>query len=424
MQVRRQRTPIEPQYGDLLGRRTGLVKTIHTMLQRRGAPEAMLSTPRTCDVGYLVDAHGELDLSLGGKGRTLEGTLMSSIGEAVERYCLCWPDEASMVEATYEEIADRGAVVDYEYLDVYDPFVAERLEPFDRETEILWTQGTNLLTGKETYVPAELVWIDVGRLAQRPSHFLGTSNGCAAGGSMPAAVLNSLYELIERDGFVKTWARQTTPEQVDLTAVPEIAAFAAEHAEAVHRNVHVFEYDSPLDVPTFGAALVNEHDERPKFILGGSSSVDSRGAMRDAIVETIQGWPYVAELAIEYDLDELDPADPTDNFDANVLHYALPDNFEDVAFLLEGEQRAPQSLPDRSDWDVDRALSHCLSELDEQGHTPIAFDLTTRDVRDVGMSVTRVIVPELVTLTPPFTIPKEHPALAGDSLTDKPHPFP
>ncbi|WP_440990929.1 YcaO-like family protein [Haloarchaeobius baliensis] len=427
MEVQVHDTPIDASAGRLLGRRTGLVRSLHLMLQSRDEPQAMLCTPDTCDVGYLADADGQLDLSLGGKAETLDGSFMSALGETVERYCLCFPPALDdLTVASYDELAEERAVVDYDHLDIWGEAVYEqRLAPLSREVELPWTTGTNLLTGEPVAVPADLVWADVGSLGETPTRVLGTSNGCAAGPDRASALLGSLYELVERDAFMRSWGRQEPPTRYDADSIPAVSEFVAERLPRT-LSAHVFAYDSPVDLPTVGAAIVNDRDERPKFLLGGATDVDPVAAICDSLVECIQSWPYAAELAIEYDVDDLDPADPEDNFDANVLHYTFPEQFDELSMLFEREPRTAdaETFPDRADWSTQRALEHCLDALAAAGCTPIAFDLTTRDVAAAGLSVTRVVVPELVPLTLPFALPENHPAFDGDELTEKPHPFP
>lgn len=420
---------IDPQYKRLLGTKTGIVNDVYTTLPSREDPESYLSRPQTCGIGYLAGVGEEVDLGIGGKGYTLEGSCMSSIGETVERYCLCFPDEAALERGTYNEMADRGPIVDFEYLNIYDPeIMGDRLSPFDRETEIYWVGGRNLLTGESVYVPAELVWSDMGPLEGITNRFLGTTNGCAAGGSKEMALVESIMELVERDGFMRTWAYQRSPQQIDPSDFPDVVSFRDEKIENDSLRAHIWEYETRLDIPTIGAAIVNETDERPKFIIGGAADLDPTEAMKDAMVETIQGWPYVAEIAIEQGVDDVDPNDPNDNFNTNVLYYSLPEHFDEVNHLVRGERTRFESahLPDVDDWSYRDRLKYCLDQFDRAGMTPIAFDLTTRDVAEAGFDVTRVYVPELVGLSPPFTLPVEHPAFAGDAdeLTDKPHPYP
>ncbi|ELZ10815.1 hypothetical protein C479_08388 [Halovivax asiaticus JCM 14624] len=420
------RAVVDPQYQRLIGKKTGLINSLYGLQQSRGQPEASLSQPITASVGWLAEADGELELALGGKGQTLESSYLSAIGETVERYSLCFPEPDDFVTASYDELAAREAVIDFEYLDIYSEAIRdERLAPLTHETEISWTAGTHLITGEAVYVPVQLVWMQFGPDYHEHPRFLGTSNGAAAGSSLTNALLGSLYELIERDAFMKMWCRQETPDRVDLSSMPDVRAFVDERIPQEHISVQPVVYDSPLAMTSVGGALINERDERPKFILGGNTSVSPAEAVRGAIVESIQGLPFIAEIAMNHDPSELDPGHAEDNFEENVLYYALPENFDEVAFIVDGDHETRPTDRETSGWDKRDELDYCLEELDRVGYTPIGFDVTTPDVARAGPRVTKVIVPELVPITPPGTLPVNHPAFDGerDELTAKPHPY-
>jgi thiazole/oxazole-forming peptide maturase SagD family component len=423
MQFAERETVVDPQYLQFVGQRTGLVKGLYETVETREAPRGQMSQPIPTNVGYLAGADGQIDLAAGGKGRSVEQSFMSSIGELVERYCMCFPPAAEdLVEASYTELSARHPTVDFAYLDIYDEWTTEhRLDEFDRETPIYWTIGRNLLTGEEVYVPAELVWLDVGPIEDQ-THFIGTSNGTAAGSSLTSALVGSILETVERDGFMRTWCRQEVPSAIDYDQFPDLSDVLAD-IENEHISTTAFFYDSPVDIPTVGAVTFRRDGELPAFILGGDADPDPVEAIEHALVETVQGWPYVAEIAIDKGIGDLEPGDPNDNFEANVLYYALEEHVDEVQFLLDGDP-APLDGADTSDWDESAYLDYCLSALDAAGMTPIAFDLTTRDVMQTDLRATKVYVPELLPLTPPFALPSTHPAFAGEDVTDKPHPYP
>lgn len=425
MQITKHESVIEPKFAQLLGKRAGLVSGLYLTLQTREVPNGALSQPISCDVGQLAGAHGELDLSVGGKGETVEDSFMSSIGELVERYCMCFPPEAEELALnTYEEMAASGNTVDFEHLDIYDDeSTDELLDSFDRDTEIYWGEGTNLLTGESVHVPAELVWLNVGPI-EHDQHFLGTSNATAAGSSLEDALLGAILEGVERDGFMRTWCKQETPSRVDLDAFPEIKQAQEERMSNEFLESHAFVYDSPIDIPALGAAAVNTRDEVPKFIMGGGAGPNFETALNHTFVEVIQGWPFVTEIAMDQGFDDVSPATPGDNFEENVLYYGLPENFEEIEHLVSGEKTVPDYPEEAEDWDNGELLDYCLDKIAEAGYTPIAFDLTTRDMLETDFRVTKVWIPELVPLTPPFVLPTEHPAFDGVDVTDRAHPYP
>lgn len=419
---------IDPKYKRAIGGKTGLVSSFFLSLPNRQDPETYLSIPDTANLEQLVNSRHQLQLGLSGKGSDLNNTIMSALGETVERYCLCWPDDREdMVKASYEEIQSYGEVVDWEYLNVFgEDYRESHLDPVTRDTEVYWTAGTNLLTGEDVYVPAEYVWMRVQSLDRVPEHFLGTSSGCAAGGTLRSALLGSIYEAIERDAFMRTWCRQETPDRFRLDDHPEVQAVKEDLMENDHLKVDLFEFDSDVDIPSVGVGFTNLRDERPKFIMGGSTTLDPTSAMIEAMNEAAQGWPYTNYMSVEYDMDEIDARDATDNFDVNILYYGMPENYDEVEFLVEGDKKSvdDQGYPDASDWSEQEELDYCLDQLEDAGCTPIAFDLTTPDARDLGFNATRVFIPEFVFLSPPAALPREHPEFDGEEITDKPHPYP
>lgn len=414
--------PLPPEYNRLVGAKTGLISNlVQSSLPRRG-PRVRVGAVDHASLGWLGAGH-DAELEAGGKGLDAETALTTAVGEVVERYCLHWPRHDDLIDGSYDEMVSRGPVPGFDYLTAFGqdglgPGDHERLDPFTRDTGVPWVAGTNLLTGERTYVPAGLVWNEVGELADSPSAFVGTSNGVAAGATLEDALLAGCLEAVERDAFVATWCEQTPPPRVDLDAVPELAARREEILPGEFRSLHAFEYDGAVDVPTYGAAIVSERDEFPKFAIGGAADWDPAAAVADAMVEAGQALPYLEHVAPDYDLDAIDPASIW-NFVENTLLYARPDNFEHVSFFVAGET-APLPEGER----VEDELGACLDRLDDAGCTPVAVEITTPDVREVGIRVVRVVIPELIPFPPASLPPTDHPRLADVDVPEMPHPYP
>lgn len=419
---------LPPEFYRVLGRRTGIVNAVFCSELSRTEPETYLPVPRLTNLEYLFETSREMDLGAGGKGTDFGTSLTRCVGEVIERYCMCWPSSDAITRATYDELAATEPVVDIDYLDVYDRDEHERwLAPFDRETTIPWVAGENLLTGDHVYVPAELVWMSVGKLEDTATHFIGNSNGCAAGQNAASALVNGIFEATERDGFMRNWCTQTTPTGIAIDSYPSIERMASEKLENEAITTHLFQLDSLLDIPTFGSAFTSRVDGTPRFLIGGSSDLDAATAMKDALVEVSQGWAHTRYLATRYDdISTVDASNSVDDFDESMLYYALEENFDDVAFLLEGSKRDYESPTgdETAGWTPERKLEYCLDRLEAADCTPIAFELTTPDIAELGLNVTRVFVPEFVPFTSPAILPEQHPAFDDVEVTEKPHPYP
>lgn len=405
-----------PRYERLIGAKTGLVRSLVYDLPKRSQPGSRVTTP------FVTKLWGpDWDVEAVGKGEDLQTSMVTAVGEAVERYCSNVPlSEDELRQATYRDLAREEPVVDFEYLDVYDQSeeaYTSLFAPVSEETDVYWTTGVDLLTGSDVYLPAVMIRPFPRSLAGSEYRFFRSSNGTAAGPTRTASLVSAILEVVERDAFMRTWCSGESPPAVPVSRFPEVEACCERLLQTNDLDVHFFELDSPLDVATFGGALVDANDTAPKFVASASAGLDPRKTLRDIVVELGHVWPY-AERKVREDAHEFGA--PVDDFEENLKWYAAPEHFGKVRFLLDGDETDTVESPP----DVDDALRYLLCELDEAGCTPVAYDLTTRDAASVGIDVTRVVVPELVDFTPPSLLPKEHPELEGVDVYDYPHPFP
>lgn len=410
--------PLPAEYEWLVGSKLGSVERLHLWYPERGGPQVYLGTATAADVGALrgEDVPG---FDGGGKGLTAREALRSAVGEAVERYCLFWPDGDRIERATRDGLASGRTAVDLDAVDVMARRVDGIGRPVDSGARLSWTPGADLLTGETTWVPAQLVWSRTGPLADETRYFPGTTSGAAAGPGLRDAVLGGLTELVERDALVRTWLDRSPPRRLDLDAVPGLRARVDDLLPLDRFEVHVLALESQVDLPVYGVALVNERDAYPKFVFGSAAGTDPRSTVEDALVEVSQAWRRVHELATERDPASVDPDGEITNLDDNVVLYGRPDQFEHVAFLVDGEATDVRRRGVEGD-----ELAGCLARLRDADCTPVAVDVTTPDVAAAGIRVVQAVVPELVPLCPPSVVPARHPRVDADAPPDVPHPYP
>lgn len=422
--------PLNHKARRLVGEKTGLLSDVHFHLPQRDDPDVCYARGKTCDLTRLLATEGKVpNIDSGGKGFTPRDSMMRFIGETVERYCAHWGPEYHSYEstlATYDSLCESGeTIIDPEFLKIYSDEqyeLLEEIEQFHRESEINWIQGTNLRTGESIYIPGAFVSMWADDESSRHYRPCSTSNGMACHESYEQALLSSLYELVERDGFMKYWMRGRTPRRIDLSAFSEIRQLKTGKFDNDRYESHLLYYDTDYDIETVGCVVINNQDRAPKFLLGGAASVDLRTAMEEALLEGAQGLPYAKYLVRHYGERSFDRGEMTD-LEKNVVHYLWPKNFDDARFFINGETVVPDTPPRRS-FSTREKLERCLDALDKSDVRPIAADFTTTDIRDVGFRVTSVWAPELVPISLPAMPPKEHPALEPYDISDKPHPYP
>lgn len=402
----------------LLGNHSGLINRISVVQNPRAHTESAVAVVDACSMQSLlpVDVPYDTDFSAMGKGATVDEAIASAAGEFAERYCAFWPP-ADARRASYAALdASEIRVPDFENLALYadDQLDGTGQSRLTQEAEMRWVEGRDLSDGSAVAVPAGRVY-----MTSLEPYFYTTSNGLACERTLAAAVTGGIYETVERDAIMRSWFREEPPVRVRLDEWSDLAE-RRDAAETVDTSVRLLEFGSDLPFHVVGALFLDERDRRPKALLAGGASLDFATAVEDALSELSQGLTLLKEeLAFGDAVGEAARASEA-RLD-NVRHYARPENAEALSMLLDGETVSPEY--GTVAFETDRAeLRACLDALEAGDTTPIAVDVTTKDVREAGLYVTRVVVPELVPLSRPSVPPRRHPRLADVELNDDAHP--
>ncbi len=421
----RREQPVADSLAPFLGTRTGLVSGVAATFPSRSTPQFVQTTPSLADLDTLVGEATDTQLGVSGKGSTLADSVTTCVGEAVERYCLLFDHEDLLEVGSHTEMdAAFDHLVDF---DLIDRYTAEQLEchdrigPISRNAEMTWCPATDLTAGHETFVPAELLLYDIPD--SYPSTYIGTTNGAAAGPSLPSAIRSGLYEYIERDAIMRLWYTQTTPPRLSVDQFDAIPQSFAPDSTDNHLSVFLFSADSPLSVPVVGCVIVDDRDQTPKVVVGGGAGPTYEEAVRDALAEAAQVRPYVFNMLREHEsVDQIDQR-AIHNFDENVLYYADPDQFDDVSFLLDGETVSPPASPVPREGDRSQ-LQWLLEEFQRHDLAPLALDVTAPDVQTTGVVVVKTFVPGLLPLSLPSLPHANHPRVRTETVTEIAHPYP
>ncbi|WP_049928870.1 YcaO-like family protein [Halopiger goleimassiliensis] len=405
----------------ILGEKTGLcTNVVYTLPLRADPADGVVVRGDKPDISTLFDdenANGFIQSS--GKGGSVREGTVTLLGETVERYVpqITHPDSN---DARYTELAADYEMIDPKYLRLYSPSARERaaeyfgeLDEFDPSDVRPWIAGTNLLTGEQTYLPLEFVYGTSG--TDWNPIIPTTTNGLACHETIPQSVLASLYEQIERDAFMETWFTETTPNRIQTDEFP---------TETEQVRLHLLEYETGVDLPTVGClGILSESNTSYPFFSGGAGET-YRAAIRGASFEATQCIQLISGHKKRDVVDDIDPRG-IDNLEDNVYYYYDTDNFDHLEFLLDGPSRSMRSIDGNHEFDgPGEELSFVLDRLAAEGVTPIAFDLTTPDVEDIGVNVTKVIIPELLQLSYPSFPFDRHPKLDGRIENEAPHPYP
>jgi ribosomal protein S12 methylthiotransferase accessory factor len=313
-----------------------------------------------------------------GKGQTLAAAKVSAVMEALE----CWHAETAdphLRLGTAEEVARHGAVLAPDRLPLtgrHDPAAAR----------VLWAEAEDLAAGRPVWVPYELVSADF--TAPAPAGFgvfRQTTNGLASGNEPIEAVLQGLYEVVERDAVALWHAAAPAAQAARLVDPASVSGPAGrwllERFARADVAVRIWDVTTGVGLPAF-LALACDADGvagvEPEFGAGCHASADV--ALARALAEAAQA--RVTRISAARD------DFPPHSFDPG----ARAERHAAAARLLRMEPAiAFRAAHGRGSAEAD--LDDALRQLDRAGCAQVAcVDLARRDI---GIPVVRIVIPGL-----------------------------
>jgi ribosomal protein S12 methylthiotransferase accessory factor len=415
----------------LVGRRSGIVREVVEV--PRLAPD---EPPLFHVGGRLANPQPELGdregLSLGGSGSTLAQALIAAICEGVERYCGGSFDRGALRLARTDELSGE-VVAPRRFAAFSESQYSTPGFPYPRpspEARWRWCAGVDLESGEEVRAPAAAVHMPYVPTGDEPLLCPSTSTGLCCGDSFEAAALGALCEVIERDALALTWLGQATPPSIPREGLERLCPLARRD------DIRAYELTSDLGVPVFmivGRGLTSEG----RLLYTGSACHPDRDlALGKALREAMQGRVYVRYLTrLPAPTEPTSPAD----FSQHAQFYTRrPDLIAQAFAFLDAPGNESNAPPSAFSLQPSASLRELCRHLSERGVRPRIFDLSHPWCRDLGLSVVRAVMPELLGLQGHHGLPMQgHPRLARvaealplarircqrDEISPWPHPF-
>ena len=372
--------------------------------------------------------------SSSGAGFTRSDALWATVGEAIERYCgsIYGPDE--LVWASSRQLGplpmDLAPLIQVGRPEVVWP---------DPDAPRGWLPGLALQTGEAVWVPAQMSVLAYQFRDPREVLQQSDSTGLACGRDLASAALGGLCEALERDAFAAAWLLDAAPPRVRLSDRARGALRPGpRHALAL--------LESEITLLSLGSrygahvmVCVLEPGGLGCGVVGAAASTSPLRAIEKALTEALHGWSAAGPLRAGRDPAAIDALE--DAFD-HLLFYLQPDRFAVVRRMTRGTQTVCIDSPTgagtgrhpTADGPAG-SLSTLVAALAEDGLAPCLVDLTTADVRELGLRVVKVIVPGLQPLVfgPACSQVPDRRRLAmwarhwgcdEERLNPHPHPFP
>jgi ribosomal protein S12 methylthiotransferase accessory factor len=338
-----------------------------------------------------------------GKGMDAERALMSTIGEACERYgSTAWtPDmirRCRIADLGMDHVSPADLVL---FAD--DQYDALRYARWDPTAEIGWFTGFDAATREPVAVPA--VEAVLGYEGSDADHlYLSTSNGLAAGASPDHAALNATLEVIERDAYLISWCNRLPGTRINPITVPNPIVHALVEAYR-RRSISLELYRVPTDVDAvsvYVAIGVQLRDDAvgpgPAAVVGLGADTDDAAAAGKAALEVGQIRPALKGRLRDPEvrkrqLELIDDPARVDELDDHDLLFAHPDALPWLAFWREHPAVPWSPPPRRPGDDLSARLASVVGAIRGAGSRLVVCELTPPELAALDIHVARAVVP-------------------------------
>ena len=385
-----------PRLEAVVSPHTGIVRSTVELL--RGHGEA-----RFVGTGCLLAATDEV-LGIGtvdhagGANVSRAAARAAALGEAVERYAGVASSNANRPRASASSLGD--AAIDPASFTFFRP---EQLAapgfpfvPFTPDTPIRWVEGFRVPGCESILLPAQLV------LLGSPPHdepliAYATSNGLACGATLEEAILAGLLELVERDAFMIAWANRLSLPLLDWAGDRVLERIDRLYLAPAGLRYAAVDASCFFGIPTAFGVVHGAEGDASRLGLGAAAAVTVQEAVRKALAEAF--WVQQGSRDLIREATTVPRADEIRDFDDHLLFYSDPSKVERTGFLDASEKRRPtRDVPPLAGGDVRALIEAAAAKLAARGVSLYAADVTSPDVREVGLSVARALSPELCPL--------------------------
>jgi ribosomal protein S12 methylthiotransferase accessory factor len=324
----------------------------------------------------------------GGVGWSAEAACTAAIGEALERIA------AASIALDPAPPKKRGDVYDFDRFNLFTyEQRLERKRANENYVEIhrshtAYVQATRLSDGAIVAVPRALT-----TLSEADGIGIVTSNGLAAGSSLSNATLRGLQEIIERDALMSSWLHGVSCPRVVLPSE------LSDRLVGLDADLHVVDI-SPAYTDWSVAAVCGSLPwrGRKRIGMGSACRVESRDAIEKAFLEWTQASLFVGVQMSFDSLRAYDSANQVVSFEDHATYYsARPQEWDRLPFFSGPIQNAgaPKISHENNQGSDLELLDRAVEQLRKHNLEVLVVDLTTHDLRHLGVSVVRVLVPGL-----------------------------
>jgi ribosomal protein S12 methylthiotransferase accessory factor len=382
----------------LVDSRVGIMQEVGEKPGEAGTPDFFHYYGRACNTQ--VFAGQDNFAHTGGASTQREIAFAKAVGEGVERYCSAIYDLEQLPLSSFQDApfrcVDPSSFALYSQAQYDEP--GFRLVPFTPATPVRWTPAVHPPTGEIWHVPAVMIYVPYffrdAKAGSPVAQSISTGLACHVG--WDRAVRSGICEVVERDAFTLFWQARITSPQIRVETLDDSNYGLVRRFEEVGYTVVLLNLTTDVGIPTVLSILCSASRNAPARVFAAASSLNPTEAVRKSLEELAHTRRY-SQLLMSNMPPVVSRPPLYEDIEDQVGHlgyWANHDNVSPDDFYLAGEQRISlDELPDHSTGDPAADVRQLCAMIEAVGHQVLVADLTTPDVRALGLSVVHALVP-------------------------------
>jgi len=396
----------------IYNKHTGIVKALYQTkndsLEKYITIKSKVTNSKYFHINYPIDYIAS------GSSLSYERSVLSSIGEAIERYC-CNIIEDMGLEASILSLKSEGKkyldprkVVNYKRYQYDEPNFP--FKEFTDTSKTYWINSTDINTNETILVPLNLVYVNYLFYNEDIKYNFPNVAGVSAGDGIEMAIQSAVTEVIERDASVRWWYTK------------ELDGFLIEK-EHVNEHLIFCSYLIKSVVPTVATFLFDNKNNTVN--VGFACRFDIESAIEKSKAESAQLRQNALLLLNDVDISDEDRA-------YKLLKPNRPDrkymdsykrNYRDLYDLIHNTQiyldpRMKEKVDHyqcgeikKVDFDFPSSIPDLMKHFRDIGQQVLITDITTKDVKTTNLRVVRAILPGYILNAPTPYLPLDESVL-------------
>ena len=399
----------------------GVIKEVRELPVMPGEPDFFHYYSESCNTARFTSLR---NFSYnGGVSTSRPLAVAKALGEAVERYCSAIFRFEDLQFSSFCELEERATPPDRFalYLDWQYQKGNIYWQPFTENSKIYWARGQSLVSGESVYAPAAMVYIPYIYYIKSGGDTpicQPISTGLACHENLARSILGSLYEAIERDSFNIMWQAMLSMPKINHDSLPEAAMDVLNRIKAASVDaVEIIDITTDIGCPTIMTIARSDHELAPALTFSAATDLSAEKALIKSLEELVHTRRYSAQVKQYMQPVAIEEGHPgIERREQHIHFYALDYTTHLAEFAYASDKVIDFSEVANYDLDPVSGVKTLASLLDKAGLEPIIYDLTSPDIRPLGLYVTRAVVPGLQ----PLFMGYKNRALSGSRLYEVP----